>query len=184
MLEFFRPFIFNPPKIKDLAWPRMLQFFCSPADPLLSRTGKDEISAAIQSGEDIFSPANYHARWGDLFMARLDRESLDRARRMRREMTRAEVILWTRLKGRQLLGYQFNRQKKIGPYYPDFSCAAARLIVEVDGATHSTAEERAYDASRTAFLEREGWTVLRIWNDDVYRNETGVVETILRYLPH
>ncbi|MEZ6028707.1 MAG: DUF559 domain-containing protein [Hyphomonadaceae bacterium] len=116
-------------------------------------------------------------------MARIDRESRDRARRMRSEMTRAEVILWTRLKGRQLRGYQFNRQKQIGPYFADFACAAARLVVEVDGATHSTAEERAYDAARTALIEREGWTVLRVWNSDVYENETGVVETILRYLP-
>jgi very-short-patch-repair endonuclease len=114
---------------------------------------------------------------------RMDRESLDRARRMRREMTRAELILWTRLKRRQLLGCQFNRQKKIGPYYADFACAAAMLVVEVDGATHSTAEERAYDAARTALMEREGWTVVRVWNSDVYENENGVVETILRYLP-
>ena len=113
---------------------------------------------------------------------RMDRESLDRARRMRSEMTRAEVILWTRLKGRQLRGFQFNRQKKIGPYYADFACTAAMLVVEVDGATHSTAEERAYDAARTALMQREGWTVVRFWNDDVYRNEVGVVETILGYL--
>ena len=113
----------------------------------------------------------------------MDRESLDRARRMRREMTPAETILWTRLKGRQLLGYQFGRQKKKnGPYYPDFHCTVAMLIVEVDGATHSTAEERSYDAARTAFLERRGWTVVRFWNDDVFRNEVGVVETILGYL--
>ena len=113
---------------------------------------------------------------------RMDRESLDRARRMRSEMTRAEVILWTRLKGRQLRGFQFNRQKKIGPYYADFACSAAMLVVEVDGATHSTAEERACDAARTALMQREGWTVVRFWNDDVYRNEVGVVETILGYL--
>lgn len=92
---------------------------------------------------------------------RMTREELDRARAMRREMTRAEVILWTRLKGKQLRGYQFNRQKKIGPYYADFACAGAGLVVEVDGATHS-AEERAYDAARTVFMEREGWRVMRV----------------------
>jgi very-short-patch-repair endonuclease len=119
---------------------------------------------------------------GEPPVSRMDRESLDRARRMRSEMTRAEVILWTRLQRRQLLGFQFKRQKKIGPYYADFACSAAMLVVEVDGATHSSAEERAYDAARTAFLESQGWTVVRVWNDDVYRNEVGVVETILRYL--
>ena len=112
----------------------------------------------------------------------MTREELDRARAMRREMTRAEVILWTRLKGKQLRGYQFNRQKKIGPYYADFACAAARLVVEVDGATHGSPEERAYDAARTAFMEREGWRVVRVWNGEVYENERGVAETILRWL--
>jgi very-short-patch-repair endonuclease len=118
---------------------------------------------------------------GEASVARIDRESLDRARGMRREMTRAEVILWTRIKGRQL-GYQFTRQKKIGPYFADFACAAVKLVVEVDGATHSTAEERAYDAARTAMMEGEGWTVVRFWNDEVYRNEEGVVETVMGYL--
>ncbi len=115
-------------------------------------------------------------------MARMDRESVDRARGMRSEMTRAEVILWTRLRRRQVMGFHFVRQKQIGPYFADFACAAAMLVVEVDGATHSTAEELSYDAARTAFMERAGWSVVRFWNDEVYRNEDGVVETVMGYL--
>jgi len=98
---------------------------------------------------------------------------------MRREMTRAETILWTRLRRRQVMGLQFRRQLPIGPYIADFACAAAKLVVEVDGATHSSLEEQAHDERRREFIEGEGWAILRVWNDDVYRNEIGVVETIM-----
>lgn len=107
-----------------------------------------------------------------------DPEKREFAKRLRREMTRAEVIVWTRLKRRQLEGFQFRRQLPLGPYVVDFACPSARLVVEADGETHSTDEERAYDARRTAFLEAEGWRVLRFWNAEVFENEDGVVETI------
>src|SRR6185295_281457 len=90
-----------------------------------------------------------------------------RARALRRELTDAERVLWSRLKGRQL-GWQFRLQHPIGPYIADFACARLKLIVEVDGATHSSATERAHDDRRTRFLEQQGWGVIRLWNDDVY----------------
>jgi very-short-patch-repair endonuclease len=93
-------------------------------------------------------------------------------------MTRCETILWTRLQHHRLMGLHFRKQHPVGPYIADFACVKARLLVEVDGETHWREEERRRDARRTAFLEREGWTVLRVWNDEVYRNEQGVVETI------
>ena len=93
-------------------------------------------------------------------------------------MTRCETILWTRLQDNRLMGLHFRKQHPVGPYIADFACVKARLLVEVDGETHWREEERRRDARRTAFLEREGWTILRVWNDEVYRNETGVVETI------
>ena len=99
------------------------------------------------------------------------------ARKLRSGMTRAEVVLWTRLR-RQQLGHRFRRQLPIGPYVADFACPAARLVVEVDGETHSTDAERAHDARRTAFLAGAGWRVLRFWNADVFENEDGVVDTI------
>lgn len=111
-----------------------------------------------------------------------DHITRERARRMRREMTRAETILWTRLRRRQLMGFLFRRQLPIGSYIADFACPAAKLVVEVDGATHSTPEELAHDERRRVFIEGEGWTILRVWNDDVFRNETGVVETVMRHL--
>ena len=105
------------------------------------------------------------------------------ARQMRGALTDAETIMWSRLKGRGLGGWRFRRQHPIGPFIADFACASAKLVVEVDGATHSSPVERSYDQARTNYLEARGWTVLRVWNTDVYDNLNGVLDTILRHLP-
>ena len=105
-----------------------------------------------------------------------------RARNLRRNLTDAERILWSRLKGRRL-GWQFRVQHAVGPYIADFACARLKLIVEVDGATHSTAVERAHDNRRTRYLEGEGWSLVRVWNDDIYRNLEGVLVAIRQRLP-
>jgi very-short-patch-repair endonuclease len=100
------------------------------------------------------------------------------ARRLRREMTNAERLLWTGLKAHRVDGWGFRRQVPIGPFIVDFVCHAARLIVEVDGATHSTDAERERDQRRDAWLAAAGYETLRIYNDEVYRNREGVLETI------
>lgn len=64
----------------------------------------------------------------------------------------------------------------VGPYFADFACFAEKLIVELDGGQHSEAED--YDARRTAFLEAQGYRVIRFWNNDVLANTDGVLETI------
>jgi len=69
-----------------------------------------------------------------------------------------------------------------GRYFADFVCRDKRLIVEIDGAMHSTDEELRHDARRTDFLLERGYRVLRIANDDVYRNLEGALETILAKL--
>jgi very-short-patch-repair endonuclease len=70
----------------------------------------------------------------------------------------------------------------VGPYVADFACRHARVIVEVDGATHSTDEEMQRDAARSAALERIGYKVVRVQNDDVYNAMEGVLQTILTAL--
>ncbi|GAM98730.1 DNA methylase [alpha proteobacterium U9-1i] len=75
-------------------------------------------------------------------------------------------------------GARFRRQHPVGPYIADTACPAVRLIVEVDGATHSTSDELAHDARRTKYLEQQGWTVIRVSNIDVYENMDGVWRTI------
>jgi very-short-patch-repair endonuclease len=104
------------------------------------------------------------------------------ARHLRKEMTEAEVVLWTFLRRRALGDYKFRRQHPIGPYVADFACVSERLVIEVDGATHWTPEEAAHDAKRTAFFESSGWRVVRITNLDVFENIDGVWRTIERAL--
>ena len=101
-----------------------------------------------------------------------------RAQKLRRELTAAEIIMWARLKSRRVLGCQFRCQHPIGPYIADFACVRLKLVVEVDGETHSTDQERRHDARRTAFLEADGWSVIRFWNHEVKSNTDGVVSTI------
>ena len=107
------------------------------------------------------------------------RRTITRARRLRRSETPAEALLWSRLRARRLNGYKFVRQAPVGPFIADFLCRAARLVVEVDGATHSESHEAAYDARRTATLSADGHRVLRFQNDDVFHSIDAVLETIL-----
>jgi very-short-patch-repair endonuclease len=104
------------------------------------------------------------------------------ARTLRRKLTRAETILWSRLRRDQVDGYRFRKQHPVGPYVADFACLIAKLIVEVDGGTHSTDRERAYDRARDTYLRERGWRVLRVWNDDIYKNSDGVLEMICALL--
>ncbi len=105
-----------------------------------------------------------------------------RARELRRSETNAEASLWRRLRGRGLCGLKFVRQEPIGPYFADFACREQKLIVEIDGATHSTDEELRKDAARTVFLCERGYRVVRFTNEEVYRNLDSVLETILARL--
>ena len=105
-----------------------------------------------------------------------------RARELRRRWPTAERILWSRLRNRGLGGVKFVRSEPIGRYYADFVCRAAKLIVEIDGATHSTDEEIASDVRRTAFLEARGYRVIRFSNEQVYQNLGAIEEEIARVL--
>jgi very-short-patch-repair endonuclease len=98
-------------------------------------------------------------------------------RRLRRNQTDAERLLWFRLRDRRLDGWKFKRQVQIDRFVVDFLCADAKLIVDLDGGHHSQNSER--DADRTRVLEAMGYLVLRFWNHDVIRNTDGVLEEIL-----
>jgi very-short-patch-repair endonuclease len=105
-----------------------------------------------------------------------------RARELRRLSPAAERILWSRLENRGLDGVKFVRAEPIGSYFADFVCRSARLIVEIDGATHSTDDEIAHDERRTDFLRAEGFRVIRFSNEQVYENVGAVVQEIARVL--
>jgi very-short-patch-repair endonuclease len=107
----------------------------------------------------------------------MKRLHVDRARRLRRNMTDAERSLWRHLRNRHLIGFKFRRQHEIDRYIVDFVCTDADLIVELDGGQH--AEMMASDANRTRRLEAIGYRVLRFWNNDVLTNIEAVLEVIL-----
>ena len=98
------------------------------------------------------------------------------ARKLRREATPHEMQLWALLRDRRFVGFRFRRQVPIGPYIADFVCQGRRLIVEMDGSQHA---DDPHDAIRDAELARRGYRVLRIWNNELTKNERGVVEAIL-----
>jgi len=104
-------------------------------------------------------------------------EKIEFARQLRRNATFAERLLWQLLRCGALEGYRFRRQRPIGPYFADFVCVERRLVVELDGGQHGR-EQAQPDVERTRFLEREGFRVLRVWNDEVISNREGVVEVI------
>jgi very-short-patch-repair endonuclease len=111
---------------------------------------------------------------------RLDPTLKQRAKQMRANPTLAEQKLWLALRANRFENQQFTRQTIIAPYIVDFASKAARLIIEVDGDTHS-AEDR-YDARRTEFLESLGYRVIRFGNPDVIENIEGVLSAIAQAL--
>ncbi len=107
--------------------------------------------------------------------------TLHSAKNLRKEMTDAERRLWRLLRDRQL-GVRFRRQVPFGKYVLDFLAIEAKLVVELDGSQHLTEDKRIYDSRRTAYLRRQGLTVLRFYNNDIIRNPSGVVQTIQKYI--
>ena len=99
-----------------------------------------------------------------------------RARELRKSGNLSEVLLWLKLKGGQINGWDFDRQKIIGNYIVDFYCGNAGLTVEIDGDSHIGKEE--YDAERDAYLMGLGLSVLHISDNDIKKNREGVIATI------
>ncbi|MFS0771431.1 endonuclease domain-containing protein [Sphingomonas sp. 1P08PE] len=107
-------------------------------------------------------------------------EPRTRARLLRNNPTEAEVRLWRAISARQVAGIRFNRQVPIGPYICDFVARGIKLVVEVDGGQH--ASDDPAEMRRTAFLQSQGFHVVRFWNHDVLSNLAGVVAEIERVI--
>lgn len=103
-----------------------------------------------------------------------------RSRKLRRESTDAERLLWRHLRNRHLSGYKFRRQAVIEDYIIDFLCPETGLIVEVDGGQHI--DQKNYDEERTNKLESMGFTVQRFWNNEVLNQTRDVLEQIYQHL--
>ena len=104
----------------------------------------------------------------------------DTVRELRQNMTDAEKHLWYFLRGKRLNGYKFRRQHRVYPFIADFICLNKKLMIEIDGGQH--AKQRCYDEKRSAFLKSRGYSVLRFWNVDVFKQTQAVLNTILNAL--
>jgi len=103
-------------------------------------------------------------------------------RKLRKNMTPAEVALWLMIKNKQLDGERFLRQYSIGHFVVDFYCPKYKLAVELDGEVHFTDEAEAYDKERTEFLNSVGVRVLRFENFEVFQYPMRTLDEIRKYL--
>ncbi|MBF0309479.1 MAG: endonuclease domain-containing protein [Magnetococcales bacterium] len=105
-------------------------------------------------------------------------ELLEFARRLRKNSTDAEILLWRLLRGRQIAEVKFRRQYPIPPYVLDFYCHELHLAIELDGGQHL--ERQQHDLSREAFLKERGVRILRYWNNQLLQETEAVLEAIYR----
>lgn len=103
---------------------------------------------------------------------------METRRQLRKNLTPAEAYLWNQLKAKRLDGKKFVKQHSIGNYIVDFYLASDRLIIELDGEVHQNASTMEYDEKRTAYLNREGFTVIRFENKMVFDNFESVLMEI------
>ena len=102
----------------------------------------------------------------------------NRAKELRKNLTPQEKKLWGLLRNHRYKGLEFRRQQPIGNYIVDFICRNKWLIIEIDGGQHNEIKTIEYDKKRTKYLEEQGFTVLRFWNNDIDNNIEGVFEII------
>jgi very-short-patch-repair endonuclease len=128
------------------------------------------------------NPGLTRQRENDIIMTEFfnRKDEAPRRRELRNAMPKAEVVLWSRLKGRQLLGCKFRRQYGVGPFVIDFYSPEIKLGIELDGDSHFAEGKREYDRKRQAFIESFGIRIIRFLNVDIYDNLDGVLEAIAR----
>ncbi len=111
-----------------------------------------------------------------------NRELLKRARELRNSMTKAEILLWSKIRSKHILGLKFRRQQPVLNYIVDFYCDSLKLIIEVDGYIHSLPEYNEYDKNRENILKNHGFRVLRFTNDEVEFEIELVMKKLYSYL--
>jgi very-short-patch-repair endonuclease len=106
----------------------------------------------------------------------------ERARRMRKELTDAERKVWRALRARRFAQFKFRRQVPVGRYIADFVCFAKKLVLELDGGQHAEPEQQAQDAARTAWLNSQGFVVLRFWDHEVLKDWEAIEQILWKQL--
>ena len=125
---------------------------------------------------DFPDPAPERERW--VISPELAARMTEVARKLRREATRSEDILWQALRNRQLDGYRFRRQEAVGAFVLDFYCPQARLAVEIDGSIHDLPDQQQADAERQRLVESLGIRFVRVMAEDVEQNLPAVLDKI------
>jgi very-short-patch-repair endonuclease len=118
-----------------------------------------------------------HAKRGGGGVQSLRKPTTYAARKLRKDMSLPEVLLWQELRGAKI-GVKFRRQHPVGPYVADFYCAATKLIIEIDGEDHNRGDRPLRDVARDSKLTQLGYRVLRIAALDVLKDLEAVVQTI------
>ncbi|MGX6648359.1 endonuclease domain-containing protein [Maricaulaceae bacterium MS644] len=108
------------------------------------------------------------------------RKPIAKARRLRRDATRSERIVWAALRQRPG-GLKFRRQHPVGRFIADFACPEVWLIIELDGSGHADPVTQAYDERRTRWLQAQGWSVIRFWNPNDCGETDGLVDAVLAH---
>jgi very-short-patch-repair endonuclease len=111
-----------------------------------------------------------------------NRELVGKARVLRSNMTRAEIILWSRLRSKKINGYKFRRQQPLFDYIVDFYCNDLKLIIEVDGEIHSFSEKISYDSKRDSILKINGYHIIRLSNFEVETEINSAINKIISYI--
>ena len=109
-------------------------------------------------------------------------QSFSNAQKLRENMTKAEKLLWDKLKNNQFHGLKFRRQHPVNKYIADFYCHKLELIIEIDGEYHNTKTQKVYDDLRTQDLSFQDIKVMRFTNDEVENEMNKVLKSIELYL--
>jgi very-short-patch-repair endonuclease len=139
--------------------------------------GDERVGGVIREGIPPRHGEGDHAKHGGGGYPPAHRPETYTARKLRKNMSLPEVLLWQRLRS-QSTGLKFRRQHPIGAYVADFYCAALHLVIEVDGPAHDHGDRPASDVERNAFLKENGYQVLRIAAADILKDAELVAEQI------
>jgi len=104
------------------------------------------------------------------------------ARNLRNDSTKSEIKLWQQIKGKQILGYDFHRQKPLLDYIVDFYCHELQLVIELDGYSHQLEDVYDKDTLKTKKLEEYGLTILRFQDEEVMKDMPNVLKAIEQYI--
>ena len=104
------------------------------------------------------------------------------ARHLRNNATKSEIYLWQRLKNKQMMGYDFHRQKPLGDFICDFFCYDLLLAIEVDGLSHSFQEAEEKDKKKDLFLDSVGVTILRFSTNQVFNDMPNVILALTNWI--